>query len=670
MEDYVYENSIYGRPLTMTGERKPTPQEVQGAYNKKFGGDLIFDELKNNTDYIKDLKDDYKRRQGKAFKGTVEELVEEEFEYWNMVDNNLAVGAYQASNVFADMSKEEKQRTMRRFDTYERTNMTGEGSRSWLEQLKGVGGAIISDPTNLAGGLGIWKFAGKAATKGVTKTLLQKIMFPMAVGAAYGTAADIERQSRDISLEARKEIDPTQTATTAAVSSALSVAGPAAIKKGTDLATGVFKLVTSPEARQTVRDRALKRTVDTFGGGGAAKKEAIEQTKETLGEGDFNVGIFGANTVLGDSVGKIRNNFVRKYEELGELGITSGELNGFAKALIKDGVNIPNIKPILQDVEKGLKSPSDALRLFRQYIGDTRFKASQGKGPMADQTELMQRWDLAVTDLFDTAATRVGKGKQAAKIDAEFSKWQTFRGEASKTLRSAKAETKMANQIKAVFADPSKSLAELRKLNAEIEKISKFSGVEGLGKEMKGFVQQAMKENFFEGEGTKIVKFAKSKTGRNTLKELFPEHRDVLDDFGDLLNRVEGHGSVPLFWGRLIPMMLAGGAGAGIGAAMGPTAAGLMGAASLGMMQQALSSKAFRKMALKAYSGKDIDTKSVNGMIKWLNAKGFDGEKLRSQFLGTASGVSSGNIAQEVAPEGGVPLVGGAVDTVKGYLNQ
>jgi len=670
MEDYVYENSIYGRPLTMTGDRQPTPQEVQGAYNKKFGGDLIFDELKNNESYLKDLKIDYKRREGKDFKGTSKDLIEEEFEYWNMVDNNLAVGAYQSAAVFSDMSKEEKQRTMRRFDTYERTNMTGEGSRSWLEQLKGVGGALITDPSNVAGGLGIWKFLGKTALKGVTRTLLQKVMFPAAVGAAYGTAADVERQSRDISLEARKEIDPTQTATTAAVSSALSIAGPPIVKGATGLTTGVFKLITSPEARQTIKDRALKRTVDTFGGSGAAKKEAITQTEETLGSGDFNVGIFGANTVLGEAVGKIRSNFIRKYKELGELGITTGELNGFAKALIDDGVNIPNIKPILQDVERGLKSPSDALRLFRQYIGDTRFKASQGKGPMADQTELMQRWDLAVTDLFDTAANRAGKGKQAAKIDTEFSKWQTFRGEASKTLRSAKAETKMANQIKAVFADPSKSLGELRKLNTEIEKISKFSGVEGLGKEMKGFVQQAMKENFFEGGGTKIVKFAKSKTGRQTLKELFPDHKDVLDDFGDLLNKVEGHGSVPLFWGRLIPMMMAGGAGAGVGAAMGATAAGIMGAVSLGMMQQALSSKAFRKMELKAYSGKNIDIKSVNGMIKWLNAKGFNGEQLRGQFLGTASGVSSGNIAQEVSPEGGVPLVGGAVDTVKGYLNQ
>jgi hypothetical protein len=496
-------------------------------------------------------------------------------------------------------------------------------------------------------------------------------MFPMVVGAGYGAAADIERQSREIGLEAREEIDPAQTATTAGVSSVLSVAGPAVVKGGTGLVSGAFKLVSSPEARATIKDRALKRTVDTFEGGSAAKREATERTEETLGSGDFGAGIFGAREVLGNAAGKIRDNFIKKYEALGELGISSGELSGFAKALVSDGVDIPNIKTILQDVDKGLKSPSDALRLFRQYIGDTRFKASQGKGTMADQTELMERWDLAVTDLFDTAANRVGKGKQAKAIDSEFSKWQTFRTEAARTLRGSKSETKLANQIKAVFADPSKSLAELRKLNSEIDKISKFSGVSTLSSDMRGFVQQAMKETFFEGGGTKIVKFAKSGTGRKTLKELFPEHKDVMDDFGDLLNRVEGHGTVPLFWGRLIPMMLAGGLGAGAGSVMGGAIGGTLGFASLAAMSTALKSKAFRKMALQAYSSKNIDKKSVNGMIKWLNAKGFEGEKIRGHLLGTASTVStvtSGQIGQEVTPEGGVPLVEGAVNKIKSTI--
>lgn len=664
MADYTFENSIYGRNLTMSGDRQPTPAEVRGAYEKMYGGDLLFNKLENNKSYLTDLKADYKRREGNEFEGSSNELIEEEFEYWNMVDNNLVKGAYEAGMVFSDMSKEEKQRTMRRFDVYDRTNAFGEGSRDFFEQLKGVSSALITDPTNLLGGLGLWKLAGKTATKGLTKKALEKLLIPAVVGATYGTAADIERQTREISLEGREEIDPAQTATTAAVSSVLSLAGPAVVKGGAGFIDKAFKLITSPEARETVKDRAAKRVVDTLGGGATAKKEATTQLEEKLGSGDFSSGIFGAQTTLGKAVGKIRNNFIRKYSELGELGISTGELNGFAKALISDGVDIPNISTILQDVDKGLKSPSDALRLFRQYIGDARFNASQGKGRMADQTELMERWDLAITDLFDTAANRVGKGKESKLIDSEFSAWQTFRKDAATTLRGSKSDTKLASQVKAVIGDPSKSLGEYNKLMADITKISKFSGTPDLSSKMQGFVQQALKETFFENNGSKIIKFAKSTTGRETLKKLFPEHKDAMNDFGELLKRVEGHDTVKMFWGRMIPSMLAAGAGAGLGGPLGAAAAT---SASLISLEVALKSEVFRKMALKAYSSKNIDTKSVNGMIKWLDAKGFKGEQMRDQFLGVST-IGSGQLGQEVTPEGGVPLVEGAVNKIKSTI--
>lgn len=661
-QEYTFENQRYGRTLTMVGDRQPTPEEVAGAYEKKYGGDLIFDKLKKNDDYISDLKAEYKEREGKAFKGSIDDLIEEEFEYWNMIDNNLARGGFEAATVFSDMSEDERKRTLRRFDVYDRTNAFGEGSRPFFEQMKGVSTALITDPTNLLGGMGLWKLTGKMAAKGLTKKALEKVLFPAVVGATYGAGADIERQSREIALGKKEEIDPAQVATTAAVSSVLSPVAPVVVKKAASGAQSLFKMVTSPKARETVKRKAMRRVVDTMGGGAQARAEATEQLGKELGEGDFGAGIFGGQEVLGKAFGKVHNRFRQKFDELGELGVTYDELVGFAKAMVDDGVDIPNITTILQDVERGLKSPSKALRLFRQYVGDTRYKASQGKGRMADQNELMERWDLAVSDLFDSAAERVGKGRQARALDKEFSNWQMFRREAANTLRASGNETKLANRIKAIFADPSKSLGEFNKLQKELGELGKYSGVESLTRDMNGFVRQAIKETLFENKASKLIKFAKSTTGRKTLKQLFPEHKDAMDDIGELLHKVDGHETVRLFWGRMIPNMLAAGGGAAMG---GPMGAAIATATSLSALEAALKSKAFRKMALKAYSGKDVDEKAVNGMVKWLDAKGFNGAQLRDQMLGTASPILSGQAAQEVSPQEGIPLIKSAVNKVR-----
>ena len=649
MQDYTFENTVYGRELTMTGPRKPTPEEVEGAYAKKYGGDLIFDEVGNTKSSLNDIKADYKRREGKEFKGSVKDLVEEEYEYWNMVDNNLGKGAWETATVFKDMSKEEKQRTMRRYDVYDRTNMTGDGSRDWFEQLKGVGGALVTDPFNYVGGVGLYKLAAKTATKGLGRTLLQKALFPAAVGAAYGAGADVERQTREIALEARDEVDPAQVGTVATASAVLNVAGPAVVKGGANLASGAFKLVSSPKFRETVRDKALKRTVDTFGGSPLAQEAAVKNLQGAMGEGNFGVGQSGAQGVLGTAVGKVQGQFVKKYEDLGELNVSAAEINGFVKAMISDGVDIPNVTTLVQDMERGLKTPTTVLRKLRQYIGDARYKSGDDKGPMASQSELATRWDLAITDFFTSAAERAGKGKEAVAIDKEFSKFQKFRTNSRQILTAAKdpSGTALGNRLKAVVADPSKSLAAYRKLEVELRRIAKFSGDDTVTSEMRGFVQQALKETFFENKGSKIIKFAKSTTGLKTLKQIFPDRGEMLDDFGMLVKRVQDRtGGVPLYWARLIPMMLSGSMGAASGASSGIEMAAATTAGSMYMMTQALESKVFRKMALKAYESKNIDTKAVNGMVKWLDAKGFKGEGARDALLGTISLPMSGREAE------------------------
>ena len=104
-------------------------------------GGLIFDKLDQDDQYTQDLKDTYKDREGVDFDGDVNELKEQDFEYWNSTllnELSLADTAYDISQ----MDDKQKERTNRMFNTYNNTNITGEGSRALLEQFKDAGSLL------------------------------------------------------------------------------------------------------------------------------------------------------------------------------------------------------------------------------------------------------------------------------------------------------------------------------------------------------------------------------------------------------------------------------------------------------------------------------------------------------------------------------------------------
>ena len=207
-KSYKITDPVTGRVITVTTD-KPMTAELGMQYLKQtFGGKLTFDDLANDSNYLTDLKAEHYKSSNDKWEGTDEELIEKDFEYWNMVENNLAVGGVELATTFANLDQKDAQRMLRRYDVYDRTAATGEGSRSGWEQFKGVSKAMLTDPTNYAGGIGIFKLlATKLGGKGAMRFILTKIAAPSAIGATYAGVANYENQKMKEQLGERESID-------------------------------------------------------------------------------------------------------------------------------------------------------------------------------------------------------------------------------------------------------------------------------------------------------------------------------------------------------------------------------------------------------------------------------------------------------------------------------
>ena len=663
---YTVEDDIYGRLYDIEADDDASDDKIMALYgearDKAYGNELTFDNLSQDTDFIEDARANYKFREGKEWEGNDTQLVEDQFEYWNYVDNNLGSGLSSAYD-FSKLDKKEKQRTLRLFDVYDRTNMTGDGSRPFLEQLKGVGKAVLTDPTNLVGGLGLWKLIGKSATKGLSKMALQKIMFPAASGATWGAASETERQTREIALEKREELDGGEISSSAGTGAVAGFAGPIITRNVGRLAEKVPKIAILPfskKAREKVREKAQSQYVKTLGGGSPSAQRAVgEELAEDIGKGDFIGGTTKAFDILATKAGEIKNKFVERYQKLGELNIRTDQLNKFVVDMEEAGIEIPAARDVLQMLGSGEYTRTEALRELRSVVSETLNDAYRGKGDMAKRWRIVKPWEDRIKKLFLDSAKGANKLDKATQLDKQYSNWQKFQrnmdGSGGKDILKAGGDkVKLDALITQMIATPTKSLSKWSKILNQVDNMGKWSKDDTFAPQMKKFILEAVKSELFQGKKPKILRFMEDDTGLATLKKLFPERASVLDDLSVIYrNAVKaGNNSVPLYWGRIIPAILASTAGGMTG---GPAGAAIGTAVSLKGIEAAVNSPVFRKMAMNAYKDGKTNEKSINGMMKWLEAKlkiGPDQLKsIRQNFVGGAT-IGAGALIDEATTGG------------------
>ena len=671
MAKYRITDPRYGREMIISGDAPPTQEQINNLFNKTFSKELVFDDLVNNKKYVEDMKAAYKDREGKEFTGDVNSLLEGEFEYWNWVDNNLtATGTAIATDYFEDMDKEQKQRMLRLYDIYDRTQAFGEGSRSFWEQFKGVGKAITLDPTNWAGGYGVLtKLLTKSATKGIFKKAFEKLLFPASVGATWAAVAETEKQAVEKDLEKRVNYDWGKVGESAKTGAALGPLFPAGAKFVGKTAEGAYNVAKNIATRQT-EQKAKEGFVRTLGGADVARKSTLKEAAEKIGARDSDLYTEGPVNSIYDifnsSFDKVKKGFEDAYKKVNFSKLTIDDVNKVAQELVSEGGDILSVRQVLDDVAKGNTSPTRGLKRIKQNINKQVYQSYFGKGEFKNFDEdKAQRLNDIVSNAWKDAAKK-SNNLEALKLDADYSKWLNFKKDSSTLLKRLGDDQKIITTMNQLTTNPKSSGVNFKNLMNIFSELGKFSDNPALVGQTRKDVINVIKGDLLSGEGQRLEKFLLDSEGVKTLKKLFPEQKDLFDDFSTIIKNAQGSSTTPLWISRFIASVL------GYRAGGGEITGGVTTAISLKSLDSALNSKGFRKLAMDAYRQGDPNEKKINGMVKWLKANtDITDEGLKSfrqQMLGGATLVGGISATEDYTDVENVKKIGQALPFVGEYI--
>jgi hypothetical protein len=634
MPTYVLTDPIYGRKIKVDMEGEPTQEDIAGFFAETFPEDreLKFTGLTEDKQYMADLHGNWKAEGNEKFEGGDSELVEKDFEYWNSIEFNLTKGAYSLATTFANLEPKEAQRMLRRYDTYDKTSATGEGSRDFSEQFKGVGWAMITDPSSYAGGFGIIKnLVAKNGARSLLKSILIKAATPMGVGAAYGAAADAEHQAMLMELGGQEEYSGTQTGVSAGMGAVLGKTAPIATKAVIGTAKAATKML-QPSKWKSGLESAEAAAMETMGGATVAKQGVIREGEELLtsGGGHAEAAVTASNR-LSDEFSAAWTKFDDKYNALGELDVRPQHLLDILGKLKDKGIQgLGNIEQYVDLMSKGEISPTRALRLIRSQLGKLHQASKKDTNKNHGADEIIKTLHTESKKMFANAAQRSGKGNAAKKVDAEYAEFAAIQGRHD-IIKASNQTSKASDLISIIVATPEKSHIRINEYLGEISKIAKASGNKEFVKEQTDLIGASLAEYLFKGGSGKFQAFVKSPSGKKTLLALYPDLTSKgLNRWSTILENASVHGGAATFWGRMISQTLAGTLGAGIAGKMG-------GVLSFIGMAKLLRSQKFQDMAMRVYAREGINQKALNRMETYLVTKGMS-EKQAKKFIANISG--------------------------------
>jgi len=615
-KSYKITDPIYGRVITVTTD-KPMTAELGMQYLKQtFGGKLTFDDLANDSNYLTDLKAEHYKSSNDKWEGTDQDLIEKDFEYWNMVENNLAVGGVELATTFANLDQKDAQRMLRRYDVYDRTAATGEGSRSGWEQFKGVSKAMLTDATNYAGGIGIFKLlATKLGGKGAMRFILTKIAAPSAIGATYAGVANYENQKMKEQLGERDSIDRGELGTNIAVGAAVGPLATPAVK-----VIGAAGKVLKPSSWKSGVAGTEKAVMETLGGAKAAQEGVIDAGKKELQQGGGHASASeAASAGLSDEMATIAQRFDEDFIKLGELDVRPQHINDFLQKIYDSGIKkgkLLDLEDAVRLMREGKLSPTDTLRLIKKHLGDAGFNKD-----FKASTNILRRLKEEAEVLWQKSAARAGKGKESSELNARYS---DFLGIDKKIKQAAGSESKVSSLIASVTASPKKSATLIKEYLKDINKIGKHSGNENFADDQIDLLKSSLSEHMFKSQSGAFKSFVGTDSGRKALKQLYPDISEkTFQNWAKILENSSRHGGASTFWGRMLAQALGGSAGYAAGGGFG-LALGLVG------MSGILRSAKFQSMAMRVYSKDVIQPKELKRIEKYLVGQGMTEANARS----------------------------------------
>ena len=575
--------------LLSTGVFKKENSGSGGGTANPESGSLVFDELNNDQSYNDALNKFYSGKaggtvntinKGAGFRDSLtlsdhqsidrdndgnitmspEELKEKSFELFNNAMLN-EVSLVRFGNEINLMSPEERDNLAYLYDVYEKTKITGEGSRSGFEQFKDAGN-LLTAPSTYVGGIGLFgkavvATAGKGAFSAAMKKMLKTGLKGLTeaekaivkeggkeiskrsakVGALYASGFDAAQQAGiEMQLDPEQEFSKTRLATATAFGAGLGYVLP----KAGPLAGKLLRAPASIINRNAMGAGKIHRypqkigdaLVRSFGGGPGAKRGVADEGKDKFGantymDADGNVDTMDItqhgqnikNEVIGASK-KAFDNFKEAFQSLGELKIKFGGKD----TPYNFDTGLPAIKG-QGAFDDSLSESKDSVFRLMDYILGEKTGAPQWQG-LKNIRFLLERGDIGPTEALRKIRSAVGGAT-------------TDNSDSVKQLRPV--FIRLNKEVRQVFKDAAKRSNKGKEFNLIDKQYGEFIKVNNHAE-----TQKLMKED--SSQAIKMLKTLASTAKGN--KSLLDEHNtrlqklsdysstrvnDVLDESGNLI---------------------------------------------------------------------------------------------------------------------------------------
>ena len=575
--------------LLSTGVFKKENSGSGGGTANPESGSLVFDELNNDQSYNDALNKFYSGKAG----GTVntinkgaglresltlsdhqsidrdndgnitmspEELKEKSFELFNNAMLN-EVSLVRFGNEINLMSPEERDNLAYLYDVYEKTKITGEGSRSGFEQFKDAGN-LLTAPSTYVGGIGLFgkavvATAGKGAFSAAMKKMLKTGLKGLTeaekaivkeggkeiskrsakVGALYASGFDAAQQAGiEMQLDPEQEFSKTRLATATAFGAGLGYvlpkAGPLAGKLLRAPASIINRNAMGAGKIHRYPQRVGDSLVKAFGGGPGARRGVADEGKAKFGsntyeDGQGNIdtldvtqhGLNVKNEVI-EASKKAFDNFKEAFQSLGELKIKFG---GKDTPYNFDG-GLPVVKGQGAFDGSADESHQSVLRLIDHITGE---KAGVPDWPgLKNIKYLLERGDIKPTEALRKIRSAVGGAT-------------TDNSSTIKPFRSV--FQRLDKEVRQIFKDSAKRTGKGKEFDLIDRQYGEFMKVNNHAE-----TQKLMKED--SSQAIKMLKSLSSTSKGN--ESLLNEHNmrlqklsdysstrvnDVLDESGNLI---------------------------------------------------------------------------------------------------------------------------------------
>lgn len=542
--------------------------KLSGLLNNELA--FSFEELPWKANYVKSLKEEYFLENDEEFTGEIQDLIEEDFEYFNLLDGSIVAGGVELAKIpFADEAAKNRMRT--RLNTYTNTSAIGEGSRDTTQQVLGVGKGVALDLATT----GVVGTVARLAGKNLGLKALNQFLGPKkTIAAVSSTAAgvsDLERQGLEKEVGLREEINPLQTAASMAIGGVV----PSALQP-------VGKFVAGPVGRTASSFmQAGARVAQKLGGG---QKAAVGKAAEDLSE---SIAMPGGGMVKGSedlsvNIGKLLDDNQIMFDEgfknapikISIPGIrriyddymsltkpTEGPKPKPKYKINKDGVqelieqkkpkipglpNINRLDRIMAKVESGEMSPAVALREMKDALTKAHKAAKNGSQYDVNDADDLFNFRVKIIEAEEAAAYRAGpeQGKQYTKLKKDYQKWLDMQDSdiGKKIIGASNNETGAGSLILEI----TEGKLSWAKYNKFMKDLDYFENPEMKAK-LKENVKRAVSSNLLEDGGKGLSKILKSEGGLETLKKLFdsPDNAKYIKNIEDLAIKISGTKKAP-----------------------------------------------------------------------------------------------------------------------------